>query len=516
MFLLPLLSAALWILSFVHYRSGFLVLVSLIPLLWFLDLAQAKKLARKKVLGSVWFTSFLSFLGVMAWILSTHPGTWAGIDQKVPTVFVVLVWLLSALVMSTGPLIFALLLALFKKLPLYDWKILLILPGAWIIGEYIRSWLFSIVWYGAGATIGPHWNFGNLGLGLAATPLLPISRLLGLYGLSFVAVVSNIALFWLLKKRFRQSLTIFFSIAALLAVTSLGFRISSKNLQVAAVQLENAQLGYNDRLKAFVESKQAPGANLVVFPEYADFLNTQHSESAQPVLGSIFQGKKGVGIESQAINDSDITQSKQRIDRSYYYNEHGAVLAQQDKTFLIPNGEFLTGVTRWLLDNTGHDTLVSTFNTSRALQKADKSEQVINAEGLRVGSIACSGIVSPELYRRLANQQTDVLANTASLGIFRSDEYFQQSKALARFDAVANNKPFVQATRDGYSYIISSNGAFVAETKHKNMDYLTANVRISNGKTPYSRFGEAFLCLTTVLLLVSILKEKNIVKTKHN
>jgi len=494
--------------GFWRYQNGFLVVIALLPLIYFLQIAQKRKLSAKKVITVFWLSGLVGYLGIMAWVLSIRPETWSGIEGKVPLMFVVAVWLVSGLALSVGPLLFAFFITRPKKLNLQNSSIIILLPAAWVVSEYARSWILSLTWYGSNGTLGAHWNFGTLGLGLAATPLATISRLVGLYGLTFLAVSLNITIYWLLKRQFKQSAIVLGAVSLILVISQVAYRPEGRSARVGIVQLPNSRNISYQQLAKKLEDNSKQRVDILVLPEYANFFESTPTETSQQILTSVFGNQKGVGIYSREHDDSYGQIEKQRTDQTVYFNERGEILATQDKWFLIPHGEYLPTTIRLVLGWTGHEALIGDFNRARALKKAEHPERVISYNNTKVGAIACSGIVSPALYRSLANKGADVLVNTASLNIFRSSEYFQQTKMLARFNAVANNRPFAQATQDGYSYLINSDGQFLLETIDKNLNYITAETTMPNHQTLYSKFGDFVVFLSVVTLAIIARREK--------
>lgn len=507
--LLPILGGILFGLTFVNYNAGWLAFCVILPVLFFIDQAPRRKYSVRKQILLIWAGYLIGFLIVMSWMLTTDERNWAGLSQKVPHIAVVFSWFVSALIFSVGTLFFAITTVKLSKKYLYKPIALLIIPLFWAIGEIVRSLLFSVVWYGAGATIGTHWNFGDLGLALAVTPAIMASRLLGLYGLGFLAVYVNLCLFWLLKKRYAQG---FIGLSAPAIAVVLGWAIFSSNgrtAHVAAVQLSGNAQGYSDALMQKVSDTKTPTPAIVIFPEYANLLNSG-KDSFNEIMNIVFRGNDGIGVVAEST-DHTLELEKQQTDRLYVFDRNGSTLSAQDKNFLIPGGEYMPAILRFGFDITGKDAMVHQFNLARALKKGAEDQKVVDAHGIKIGALACSGIVSPTLYQELAKQHADILVNSASLGIISSRQFLEQTKSLARFNAVANNRPFIQAARNGTSLIVQPSGKFERQPKTETIDYLESSVTIPHDMTAYSRFNEVFImlaCATAACIGISSLIKK--------
>jgi apolipoprotein N-acyltransferase len=491
---LPYLSGLLVGAAFINHRLGFLVAIALLPML---VLISQKGRRRTKIIH-IWLSGLLAYGFVMSWLLFTNPATWTAIKEPSATILVILSWLLTSLVFSLGWAFFGWVATLPSLKKISAWHLLL-LPSAWVAGEYLRSWLFSVFWSSSQASLGAHWNFGNLGLGLVDTPLAALARLGGLFGLCFVAVVINLAIYQLFRKQYRA---VFVSIGpiAFILVFSIVFYgpQESKDIRVGLAQLTNKASDIellNQQL-----AQQPQSLDILLLPEYAASLeNVNGSE----LLSSRVAKQAKVTIFSR--EEFSFNGVPKRQDLLVHADQNGQLQSVQDKSFLIPTGEYLPYVAKSLMKLSGQNLAIYQFQLERQLQKAESPEKVIEIANLRVGSIACSGVISPYLYRSLANQDSQILTNSASLNVFaKSPTYFEQARTMARFQAIANNQPFAQAARNGYSYLIDRNGKFVLESHNRGFQLLSGQVAIGNDKTLYTKLGE-WVASTAIAMLLAVL-----------
>ena len=185
-----------------------------------------------------------------------------------------------------------------------------------------------------------------------------------------------------------------------------------------------------------------------------------------------------------------------------YKNRFNQVLSAQEKSFLVPGGEFMPYLMQGELYLTAQGATVREFEKSVALKKADHLETPVTVDGVSYGGLMCSGIVSPELYRRLANQGANVLINSTSLSAFTDKSLFhEQAQQILRFDAMANAKPFIQSAIGSRSYIIDSNGNFLKIAMPGKFAVVYDKITPSSTKTPYTRFGELVVPLSIIFLL---------------
>jgi apolipoprotein N-acyltransferase len=245
---------------------------------------------------------------------------------------------------------------------------------------------------------------------------------------------------------------------------------------------------------------QLEGFDLLVLPEYSNFFTDS--------LGKDKLGKYRDRFLTQFANSSDtiiITSTESNRDEVdltpensvTHFKADGTIVSSQAKNFLIPGGEYLPWIFRIPLLSID-PTVVATHDASRSVRRGTSIETPITLpNGITVGSLACSGVISPSLYRRLANQGVNILTNSASLSIFGDAKtYHEQTKGFSRFHAIANRKPFAQSTKQGQSYIISSSGQFLEQSNDSDVSIIQDTVTTTTGKTIYTQFGELVLYLS--------------------
>ncbi len=486
------------VIAFINYRLSALVFIATVPYLLFLKLELRKPDSR--VVLPTWLMGLFFMLFVSGWFVSADTEGWLQIEGPALKIAIFSVWLLLGLTLSVGFVFLGLVIRYFAKRVSFFTLSLLVLPSAWITGEFVRSYLVSLVAYGKGGSLGPFWDFGTLGFAATATPLGYLSRFVGLYGMSLVAVIINLCIFWLLQRKYR------FSVITLIVIACLAFGSRNlgqgnvQSLRVGSVQLDaGSNYYYQDlagKLKSLRQGVDQP-LDILALPEYSYFLENGTPSERQNVLSTAFGKNPGLLVYTTRgpVRDGKSTNEIIVSDQA----EH--IVSRQQKSFLIPTGEYLP----WIVSNNlrlfHQQETVDYFNRTVAVAKSPTLEQPVQAHGLSLGVLACSGVVTPSNYRRLANNGADVLINTASLNQFRNATwYHQQARQFARFQAVANNRPFIQSARGGYSFIIDNNGNFLVDFSHSGLQVGITEVQTPTTKTPYTRLGEWTLIIAIAVL----------------
>lgn len=505
-------------LPFVNYHAGWLVFVALLPLLFGLEWLEGLSWKRWHKVAVLYGVGLVFFGIIVQWMYHIR-ATDLIADSALRMTFVILSFFLVASSLALGFVVFGWLY--FRlSISLKTAKVFVLLPAVWVLGEYARSVLFSIMWLGPGGSVGPHWNFGNLGFAASVTPLVYGSRLLGLFGLSMVIVVINISVYMLLKRRF-----VSYAVGCLVGVlvlAGLGYGIYAKSVDAKPVVFgvghieTGVDTGYEAALAKSVAQRSTSTADALILPEYSHLFEAE-AKQGRPLQEQIARGalgddqSKGIIITSRSG-----TGEYEGGNGVVYLRQNGDVLSTQYKRFLIPAGEYVPYVFQAILKLSGNGSVVSAHQTEKTIRASKQSERYVGVDGVRYGALACSGVIAPEFYRLLARSGAEVLTNSASLSSMGIDKlYFQEARQMARFQAVANARPFAQAARGGESYVIDKDGAFVAQTGSDTTQYLQARVDSNARRTIYSLIGEwALWAALAVVVVVAMVSGRHRAKTK--
>ncbi len=134
----------------------------------------------------------------------------------------------------------------------------------------------------------------------------------------------------------------------------------------------------------------------------------------------------------------------------------------------------------------------------------------VSNQTVNFGSLICFEDVFGYLSRKMASRGADVLLNLTNDGWFKSSPEPFQHAALASFRAIETRRPLIRATNSGITTIIDRLGQ-TQEVLHKKEKYTELNgilygkINIyKSSQTIYTRFGDWFLILWTVVVVVLI------------
>lgn len=245
-----------------------------------------------------------------------------------------------------------------------------------------------------------------------------------------------------------------------------------------------------------IQPHRETGKELIVLPEYSEVYIDGRSKQAEQLEGR---------LNSDAVSIDVVEDIKgERYASLVTRDSSGGEISSQTKQFLIPTGEYMPYIFRWFFTVVGSQNLIQQYDDQQAISKGQPPETVLSG-GYKIGTIACSGILNRAAYTNLTKQGAEVLTNSASLTIFNGSKvYFDQSLAMAKFHAVANHRPFVQATKGAPSFVIASNGQYVMKPEVVANRFSDVAIKPSKQTTIYSQIGEWVLYVCAVFSVFMI------------
>lgn len=330
----------------------------------------------------------------------------------------------------------------------------------WPAMEAVRALLFSFISYGPGGRIGIDFSFGGIAVSASGTQLIYISRIFGYYGLSFGILALVFGTYLLYLKRLL--LGSFVSIMVLLLVV-VGYILSTQNT-AAGLKIVSVHLSESDSLDKWNNFDKLPNEiDLLVLPEYSEATKSDVIQSLSKKLSS-----NGVAITTKSIG-----KSPKSYNQLTFFNKQGKIISKQDKTFLVPMGEYIPWTISSVLKVTGQQDLLDTFNYTQSILRGDTPESVVSYGGVTFGALPCSGVLNIAQYKNLKSQGADILINPASLAFLNKNNFYNiYGYRMARFQAVSNNLNFVQASRSGQSFMLDQRAKIIGANKSQDTEVI--------------------------------------------
>ena len=480
-----LLSAGLLVLAFPAFDLWPLAFLALVPLL--AATARARPL-RAFAAGALSGTAFAL---VHLWGLTVAMAEFGGIAR--PLVAVLLLLLAAYVGVYVGA--FTAGWAWSARLP--PLARLLFAAALWTALEYLRAHLLT----------GFPWAF------LAYTqyrniPLIQMAAWTGMYGVSFLVALANVALTLLILHRRAWA-----TVARVAAVGLAAFGVAlglpplahrppeGPALRVAVVQgniPQDVKWRPAWRLRTIetyrrltVEAARTAPA-LIVWPETAlPFLLTR-DEGAREWLGRLAAEARTFVLVGAP--DVSVASPTRYTNSAFLVAPDGRIAGRYDKVHLVPFGEYVPLRRLFFFMDKLAQGAVGNFLPG-------EEQAVLASPGFHVGATISYEIYFPNEVRQFILRGAQFLANITNDAWYGRTAAPYQHLAMAVFRAVENRAYLVRAANTGVSAIIAPDGRIVARSEIFTEAILTGEVRLRPGQTfytPYTRFGDVFAWIALV------------------
>ncbi len=368
---------------------------------------------------------------------------------------------------------------------------LLAFSGLWILGEWLRSWLFT----------GFPWLL--LGYSQLDTPLAGWAAVGGIFAVSLVTLASAACLCatLLCKRRGQRLLALVLVLAIWLGGAALKpiswTQADGPPLQVALVQpnIPQEQKWQPDFIQPSLErlvalSAAGWGADWVIWPEAAIPLLYHRG------LPFLEEMQRQALASNSALITGILYDDYQR---GVYHNSLvGVGLASgiYHKTRLVPFGEYVP-LEHWLRG------LIDFFNLPMSVIHAGRGEQFgLQAGSHRLAAAICYEIVYPDLVARGTRGRAAIITVSNDAWFGRSWGPLQHLQ-MARLRALETGRYVVRATNNGVSAIIAADGTVTVRSEQFIQTTVLGEVEPRRGDTPFMQFGSGPAIAVSALLAVA-------------
>jgi apolipoprotein N-acyltransferase len=361
----------------------------------------------------------------------------------------------------------------------------ILLPAIWVGLEVLKN--------------APEIGFPWQELGLAQVNFAPVTQLAELGGIRLVSVwvmAVNVALFFLLQRRWRSAATL----TAIILIGLLWGAWRLKNLPPTGAQVQvllvqgnvdpeaKWQEDEDISLALYEDLTRAASVNekfdLIVWPETAipKYLAYQMAEQgrirklAEEIGAPILTGAPHYQLKPEGGHD--------RFNSAFFFPADGSAPRRYDKMRLVPFGERVP-FQRWIPQ-------LGELNFGQAEFTAGKNHMIFPLEhGVKIAPQICYETVFGELTRPYYRQGARLLCNLTNDGWYGNSSGPYQHAALVRYRAIEMRCSLVRAANTGISMAVDPSGKVVKRIAYGQRGTLTVQVPAGGEfETAYVRFGE--------------------------
>jgi apolipoprotein N-acyltransferase len=351
----------------------------------------------------------------------------------------------------------------------------------------------------------------------------------GSYGLSFVIVLVNTALFYTLHQQVKKTFP--FKEVVVTAIILLGFLIygyikmgnvdrqmaQNPPLKIGLVQgnidqsikwdpsFQRETLKIYDKLSSKVAEKKP---DLIIWPETATPFFFQDAKEFQPFILDIPKKTNAFllfGTPSYKIQKGKID----HYNSAYLLSPSGEITGKYDKIHLVPFGEYVPM----------QDLLFFMGSLGEGIGDFKSGKEIYNfslPQG-QFGVLICFEIIFPDLCRRFVKKGANFLVTITNDAWFGRTSAPSQHFSIATFRAVENRVFIARAANTGITGIIDPRGKILKKGGVFTEESMNGAIRLSSHKTFYTLYGDLFawVCsILSILILVNALILKRRKKSK--
>ena len=497
--LLTISSAILLTLAFPKYDMWILAWVGLIPLFFVVS-----RNIRKRVFLWCWFSGSLFYFLTVNWITQTMT-QYGGMPLWLS--FMVLLLLSVYLGLYTG--LFGYLIKLISD------KTSIPLPVAapllWVSLEFLKAHLISgFPWASLGYS---QYKFLHI---------IQISDITGVYGVSFLIVAVNAALFslFLLRKesvlRNRTRIISISSVVFLLVLSlcygyyrlSRDYNSTDRGVKIAVLQGNIPQDLKWDRsfkrrtvdiYKRLTNEAAGHNPDLVIWPETAaPFFFQEDSQYRDEILDIASAGHTYLlfGNPAYEITDNNV---QNMLNSAYLISPGRETLARYDKIHLVPFGEYVP-LSKILF-------FIEKITEGTGDFTPGRDYVVMELPQGKFGVVICYEVIFPGLVRKFVRDGAAFMATITNDAWFGKTSAPYQHFTMAVFRSVENRIYFARSANTGISGFISPKGEILQASPIFEESLLIRNIFPSDTKTFYTKHGDMFaygaILITCIMLIKS-------------
>ena len=259
----------------------------------------------------------------------------------------------------------------------------------------------------------------------------------------------------------------------------------------------------NDVITLMTMSEQAlednPNAELVVWPEIPLWRSCDDSSDERELLLDLAKEKKTPFLINCAKKSTD---GKSYSNTAMYISKNGEYLSWYEKQKQFPFGEYipfekqLPFLRKLFIDSAdyvaGHQDILFEIK-----------------KGCRIIPTICYEVIFSGDIRRFVKKGGNIIVNMADDAWFGKGSASAFHMSLGIYRAIEYRVPVVRVTNSGNGLFVRASGEIVpgSRTPDFRKEVKTFPIRIPENRSPYTRIGDAFLYLITILLCLDLGRE---------
>lgn len=342
--------------------------------------------------------------------------------------------------------------------------------------------------------------------------LIQISDITGIYGLSFMGVLSGLALYdiinWKEKRKFASVPLFISSLSIMLFYGNMKLKEfanpKGEKVKVALIQGNFEQdIKWNpfyrkktmDTYFSLSEKAIKEGVELIIWPETAVPFFYQSNLIYRKRMKE-FVKKHGITLIFGSPAYSRIEKKTHFYNRIFLINSKGEEFFY-DKIHLVPFGEYVP--VSYIFG------FAERFFRAVGNMTSGKEFKLLKYKSHLIGGYICYEAIFPELVRIFRKKDAELLVNITNDAWFGKTSAPYQHLSMAILRSVENRAYTVRVANTGISAVITPSGEVLNPTQIFTRTYLVEDVKFTKYQTFYSKYGDVFAYTLSVLSFLALI-----------
>lgn len=359
-------------------------------------------------------------------------------------------------------------LAYFWSTSVRSWKTLFFFSASLLLLDVLRSWIFSLLFYGEGGSVGVHFDVTSPGHALSVTPFIEYAYFGGTYVLTFIVGLLVYTTMYYKKIRHAYILPVLLVLGWIYIHYYIPITTPQTPLKIAVISTdfkdeENEEGAIKERRGRFLSLEKitysfaTSSPDIIVYPEDSRFLRYLTEETLQNLRNS---------FPKTLFIDGDTRPFQRGVANfSLFYETQGTIKEKNDeslsgraKIFLFPFSEYAPSLFLPLLPLFLNTTQFESYKKNHTYSPAE-SLGVYTFNGTTIATLICSELFSYSTVRALGKIKPDIVMFQSNLGVFHNRAWFaSHMRSFMKISAATLRTPIIQAGNGADTYIVSSYG----------------------------------------------------------
>jgi apolipoprotein N-acyltransferase len=353
--------------------------------------------------------------------------------------------------------------------------------------------------------------------------LIQAADLVGVYGISFLVVLVNVALVWIVLYRERRVLAgapVGAAAAAVVFCLVYGsaalrkwddcqpaYRVAmlQGNLSIDEPHSELKRKYVQGYLR-MAEEVASANPDLLILPEAPSPIIYQFDPDYRDALRSLAQNYR-LGLIFSNIFYREVAGTQRYFNSAFFLDGRGAEVGRYDKIHLVPFGEYIPLQKLFFFSETISKDVGNFHPGGQYL--------TVPVQGHILSALICFEAVFPELSREFVLRGSQLIVNLTNDAWYGNTSAPYQHLTMACWRAIESRRYLLRAANSGISAVVAPSGRIQVQTALLQQEIVVGRFAFLTGDTFYVRHPRYLPILCVIIMILAIFRSFGGGRTKQ-